>query len=466
MLSLVYISSVAAVLLPGLAAAAAVPAVDATTTTTTTATTDVATATSLHIIPIPPSRDSWYAPPDGWEEASPGTVLKVRPAQGALGLTVPYFGRAWNILYATSDSYYQPAWAVTTLIEPEVVNPDQNVLVSYQIAYDSCDVNTGPSYTLSKFAAYGNIPPNNLDEMGDLLTEGWYVTVPDYEGPLAAFIAGIGNGHMVIDALRSSLSTDLGLPGIPDARLGMWGYSGGAYATEFAAELQPLYAADIEIAATALGGTTPNTFSVFRNVTGSPQAGLIPPGIIGQTQGNPTVQDYIFGQLVPATKRKFLSAYNLTIDDTIQLFFNEDIFSYFVDGAATFDDPDVVAVMDDLGIMGNHGTPSGPIFIYKAIGDEVSPINETDALVAQYCAAGVPILYERNTVGNHESEQPSGEGSAVDWMRLVLNTGYVTTGCEILNVTLGGGGPPGGGKGPPTKRSPTPMPRLTELDDF
>lgn len=35
--------------------------------------------------------------------------------------------------------------------------------------------------------------------------------------------------------------------------------------------------------------------------------------------------------------------------------------------------------------MGYHGVPQMPIFAYKAIGDEVSVIADTDDLVDKYC---------------------------------------------------------------------------------
>lgn len=64
------------------------------------------------------------------------------------------------------------------------------------------------------------------------------MNVPDYEGPLASFTAGVLSGHSTIDSIRAAFNAKhiLGLE--QDARYAMWGYSGGALASEWAAELQ------------------------------------------------------------------------------------------------------------------------------------------------------------------------------------------------------------------------------------
>jgi hypothetical protein len=36
------------------------------------------------------------------------------------------------------------------------------------------------------------------------LAKGWYVSAPDYDGPNAAFTAGIKAGHATLDAIRAS----------------------------------------------------------------------------------------------------------------------------------------------------------------------------------------------------------------------------------------------------------------------
>jgi hypothetical protein len=67
-------------------------------------------------------------------------------------------------------------------------------------------------------------------------------------------------------------------------------------------------------------------------------------------------------------------------------------------------------------------------------------VNETDALVAKYCAVGANILYQRNTVGGHFAEDSNGDASAFEWLSSVLDETYSMRyspqGCTIQNVAL------------------------------
>ena len=68
--------------------------------------------------------------------------------------------------------------------------------------------------------------------------------VPDTEGEEADFSAGPVYGYNTLDSLRAALSSPAtGLTG--DAKIGLAGYSGGAIATEWAAQQAPTYAPEI-----------------------------------------------------------------------------------------------------------------------------------------------------------------------------------------------------------------------------
>lgn len=244
-----------------------------------------------------------------------------------------------------------------------------------------------------------------------------------------------------MDAIRASVAADLGLPGIPNAKYILWGYSGGALASEWAAELQGTYAPELEVSGVAIGGLTPDVFNVFNTVTSGYSAGLIPPGIVGLVSEFPATQEFLFGQLKTEgnyTKDKFLSVQNLTLEQSAPQFAFENIYEYFVGGILNFLDPLVMEVIDSNGRMGNHGIPLMPLFVYKAIRDEISPIADTDALVAKYCAANATITYERNLLTKHKDEQDAGSAHAFAFLQSVLDGSFVPPvgGCLIKNVTI------------------------------
>ncbi len=230
----------------------------------------------------PPSEDPFYTAPPDFESALPGTILRARESPGN-SYAITNASAVYNILYRTTDTRYRPSWAVTTLIVPDkplesratVGNSTrgQSALLSYQIAYNSADVNASPSYILS--ATPDGIGFGIMDDIAKALGRGWYVNVPDFEGPLAAFCAGPQEGHAVLDSVRAVLSRDeLSAPG--ETRYALWGYSGGSLASDFAAEVQASYAPELNFAGAAFGGMVPNITAVYDNVTASPWAGLLP----------------------------------------------------------------------------------------------------------------------------------------------------------------------------------------------
>lgn len=187
--------------------------------------------------PIPPLQDPWYTAPDGFETAKPGDVLRIREAPGNLTSLASNCSSAYHILYRTTNSQYKPDWAVTTVFVPVSGSP---ALLSYQIPYDSAWLDASPSYAL-----YTSNSTRSLVDISTGLSSGWFVNVPDYEGPLASYTAGVQSGHATIDSIRAAFNANetLGLAG--DARYAMWGFSGGALASEWAAELAVQYAPEV-----------------------------------------------------------------------------------------------------------------------------------------------------------------------------------------------------------------------------
>ncbi|OAA66492.1 lipase 1 [Niveomyces insectorum RCEF 264] len=388
-------------------------------------------ATNVTDEPIPPSEDPWYTAPYEFEKEAPGTILRVRPAPGNLTTLAGNSSAAYNILYRTTDSRYKPTWAVTTLFVPVEATAS---LLSYQIPYDSAFIDASPSYAL-----YAGVSADISNSLG----KGWYVNVPDYEGPLASFTAGVMSGHATLDSVRAVLSgaSRFHLPS--NVTSALWGYSGGALASEWAAELQVQYAPELNISGAALGGLTPNVSSVLETIYTGIEAGLAPAAIIGLCNQYPDVKDYMVSKLKtsgPYNGTTFMSAVNMTLNDAISAFAFKNISEYFVDGLADIFNPITEKAIYNDGVMGYHGIPQFPLYVYKAVHDEVSPINDTDKLVDEYCNMGVNILYQRNSVGGHSADSINGRPAAEAWLNSVFNgtyaDSYSTRGCTIEDVAV------------------------------
>ena len=221
----------------------------------------------------------------------------------------------------------------------------------------------------------------------------------------------------------------------------MWGYSGGALASEWAAELAVQYAPEMTFAGVALGGLTPNATSVLETINKSPAAELIVNSIIGVATQDPKAQAYLMSQLKtsgPFNATGFLAArtQSTTLDATA--YAGQDVFEYFLSGPAAIQDPIFTSLANRDTIMGYHGVPNMPVYAYKAIHDEISVVADTDALVDRYCAVGAQITYVRNTVGGHVAEATNGFVGAFGFLGSVLSGSFNGTGgCVVTNVTIG-----------------------------
>lgn len=411
---------------------------------------------------IPPSQDPWYAAPPGFESKAPGTILRTRQAPPNITALANNSVEAHQLLFRSTDTLYRPSWAVTTVFLPtEESRAGRNkpALLSYQIPYNTLDVDQSPSYGLSTI--YGE---NIMADVRQGLSQGWIVSVPDFEGPEAAFSAGPQAGHAVLDSVRAVLSfTNLTEP--DSARYALWGYSGGAFASGFAGELQASYAPELDFAGIAIGGVLSNFTQIIYNVTGSPVAAIVPYALLGLTAQYPEGRQYLVDHLHkegPYNATSFLSALRIPAAEAIALFSGQDIFGYFTNGDEIMRAPELARVFGNnwhesyrkLSCPGfcplfirkdpnkTHsldGIPQMPVYAYKAIHDENTNIRTTDEHVARICGVGANVRYDRNTVGGHEDEAISGGRRALKWLSDALDGRQLepANGCKVQNVTVG-----------------------------
>ena len=190
-----------------------------------------------------PKDDQFYEYTGSLEGIPPGTVLKTRSfTYRAFG--VPTLLKAIQLALPVDQPDRQADRQRHLVIHPPD-QKDKTKVISYQSAYDSLNQNDEPSYAISGGVTLGGLVPNVEGAVfGEFLADGYTVIVPDTEGQRADFGAGPEYGMNTLDSIRAALSSStVGLP--HDARVAMLGYSGGAIATEWAAELAPTYAPEV-----------------------------------------------------------------------------------------------------------------------------------------------------------------------------------------------------------------------------
>jgi Secretory lipase len=358
---------------------------------------------------VSPEQDPFYAYQGSVPLAkiAPGTVLKTRvlPYHVA-GLPLPV--SAIQLLYRSTGEVGQPTVNVTSVLQPPLrLGPP--TVVSYQSFYDSLNPEDEPSYAISGgFTLGGLIPTAESALIVPSLLAGETVVVPDTEGESADFSAGPEYGINTLDSLRAALSSPA--TGLTGARkVGLIGYSGGAIATEWAAELAPSYAPDVNsrIVGAAMGGVLVDPAHNLHYVDGSTVwAGVIPMALIGVSRAfnsdlTPYLNEYglqLYNKLQRASIVQVLGAYSgLTWAQIAKP-------QYPTPESV----PLYVQIVNQL-IMGSRGTPTAPLFIGQGAGGELegTPGNkpgigrgdgvmiagDVRSLARGYCSRGVPVQY-------------------------------------------------------------------------
>ncbi|KAJ9415962.1 secretory lipase-domain-containing protein [Fusarium oxysporum] len=391
---------------------------------------------------LPPSKDPWYSAPDDWEIRQPGDVLRIRSAS-SLTNVVEGSAAVYHILYRSTDSRGQASWAVTTLFVPNsfYCSPSgKAAILSYQFAYNTCNVDSSPSFALSGVMAKSE-PNLGIKSSTSLITEmlsfGWIINTPDHLGPTAAFGASVQAGHASLDALRA-VNKLLNLRKHPGFNTAIWGYSGGSIATFAAAELQPSYSPDLSISAAVVGGLVDDISAALDKINKSPIAGTLIALLIGITAQYPEARAYLESCLVPEMKDEFMAAVNTEVTQNVGKYAGKDIYTFFKGGSAELRAPILQELYDKQSKLGYRDTPTMPMFLYKAIQDQFCTIDLTDATVDRLCEKGADIKFERNTVGNHVSEIENGKPRAFWFLWSIFDESYKSPASKrnVVDVTV------------------------------
>ncbi|XXG94900.1 hypothetical protein Hte_001159 [Hypoxylon texense] len=396
---------------------------------------------SEHLLP---TKDPWYTAPADFEASTPGTVLRIRTVPGEPAV-FSNAAAAYHILYRTTGS--------RSLMIPKktFVSPSgHNALLSYQIAYNTPTIDWGPSYRIFQPPLPNNYGiPTDREKFDIMLGRGWFVTISDFEGPRAAFGATVQAGHATLDGIRAVLSLagtpGIQLPGSPDKlKYAMWGYSGGSLASEKAAELQVQYAPELAagFVGAAVGGLVSNLGALYTVTNKTPYTGNLVLVLLGVMNEYPEVDAYLRSRLKTEGPQDATAFFKGRDMDSLQAFHaygGQDIFNYFIGGQADLEACEALRKIEKVEwVLGYHGAPEIPLFVYKAIGDEMTPIADTDAHMEHYKRFGVSVLYERNTVGGHVSEIVNGQGRAIEWLASAFDGPYDATekGIRTRDVTV------------------------------
>ncbi|GAB0145667.1 hypothetical protein EsHS_00006093 [Epichloe bromicola] len=346
---------------------------------------------------LKPDRDEFYQTPAGFESKPPGAILRKRavpyPIDATLEGAPVGYASAHQVLYRTTDSFGK---AIATVIE------------------EAANLGCAPSYTLQQ----GAEQKTHLDDLLAGLQSGSIndALKKDANNPA---------GYATLDGIRATLASSSFTSISAHATSLIWGYSSGSLSGGFAAELQPKYAPELNLAGAALGGTIPDILNALLTVNKGFYAGIIAIGIIGLKNEYPKIASLIESQLVPSKADALGLAKKQCLGGAIQSFQNQDIFDYVKD-RTIFNSTQVKEVLDANNM--SHAAPSIPLLIYKAGSDETSPATDTDRLVQFYCKQKTSVEYVHVSGAEHLSLLTDSAPRASAWLKSRFD-GLVKEGC-------------------------------------
>lgn len=392
------------------------------------------------ITPDLPSEDDFYTAPGNITDYSEGDIINWRLAP--LEIRSIYFPanvkNAWQFLVRSTDSRGNATAIVTTILEPYDADPSR--LWSYQFAEDSASPDCAPSYSLLFGAKMDTIVLQfEMIFVQTGLSKGWFVVAPDYEGPRASFTAGRQAGHATLDSIRAALASSH-VTGInSDAKVAMFGYSGGTVASGWAATLQPKYAPELitNLVGVALGGWVTNVTLTAAATDGGPFAGLIASAVNGLLQEYPEYGYLGSEQVIAKHYDKFETSKDMCIVNALEHFaftsFFEGTNRYIEDGWAFFQIPAIVEIVNNntLALYEDDGYPEIPVFVFHGEPDEVVPISGADRAYNNFCEWGINSLEfaVSNTTG-HILEFVEGPPAAIKWIEDRFEGKDVVSGCQ------------------------------------
>jgi hypothetical protein len=371
-----------------------------------------------------PEEDSFYkfeGKKSALKQMAPGTVIKTRTVSFHIeGIELPV--TAVQLLYRSTSELRKPTVNVTSVLLPALKLGTPTVL-SYQSFYDSLSTEDDPSYAISGgVGAGGEIPQAESVLIAPALLAGETVVVPDTEGEEADFAAGPVYGYNTLDSLRAALSSPAtGLSST--TKIALAGYSGGAIATEWAAQEAPTYAPDInaDLVGASFGGVLVDPAHNLKYVEGSSSwDSIVPMALDGLSRAfhldlTPYLNEHgkellAEDEHVSITNR--VEASGLTWSDLAK---------------PEFPTPESIKVYVKTAnklIMGHEGTPTVPLLIGQGNGGEefegtagnkpgigpgdgVMIAGDVRSLARQYCSSGVPVHFtEYQHLGHIEGAAP------------------------------------------------------------
>ncbi|MFJ3089412.1 lipase family protein [Streptomyces sp. NPDC086838] len=399
---------------------------------------------------------AFYNPPAQLPAAN-GELIRTEPLP--LGLRLPGLdgrpmpGTATRLMYRTTDSNGQPAAVTGAYIEPSAswkgggARPLVALASGTMGQGDQCAPSLALQHPLALTPESVSIGYETLS-VYRLLSAGVAVVVTDYVGlgttdRLHTYVNRVDEGHALLDAVRAAHrlpATSL----TADSRTGLYGYSQGGGASASAAELQPSYAPEIQLAGTYAGAPPADLTATMKGIDGSALAGALAWSINGFAQADADLRDVVEANINDAGRAALKDASTMCVGDAILGYGFAKSSKWTTTGKSLGEiiaaEPKAQAALDKQRI----GTlkPTGPVRVATGIQDDIVPHAQARQLAVDWCRKGGNVTYDavilpnlgNKILTNHMVPLITDQGDAISWMTDRLAGKRATSNCWSMPI--------------------------------
>ncbi|WP_405762128.1 lipase family protein [Streptomyces sp. NBC_01420] len=399
---------------------------------------------------------AFYNPP-AQLPATNGELIRTEPLP--LGLSLPGLdgrpmpGTATRLMYRTTDSNGQPAAVTGAYIEPSAAWKGGGARPLVALASgtmgqgDQCAPSLALQHPLALTPESVSIGYETLS-VYRLLSAGVAVVVTDYVGlgttdRLHTYVNRVDEGHALLDAVRAAHrlpATSL----TADSRTGLYGYSQGGGASASAAELQPSYAPEIQLAGTYAGAPPADLTATMKGIDGSALAGALAWSINGFAQADADLRDVVEANINDAGRAALKDASTMCVGDAILGYGFAKSSKWTTTGKSLGEiiaaEPKAQAALDKQRI----GTlkPTGPVRVATGIQDDIVPHAQARQLAVDWCRKGGDVTYDavilpnlgNKILTNHMVPLITDQGDAISWMTDRLAGKRATSNCWSMPI--------------------------------
>jgi hypothetical protein len=351
-----------------------------------------ATATTLPA----PAGDAFYTPPSPLPPGPPGDVIWARPFPVSGG------AQGWLVLYRSTTVTGDPVAVSGVVIAPgpaaPAVPPGGRTVLAW--AHGT----TGLGDTCAPSATYPDGKATELAIAQYAVSQGWVYTATDYQGLGTPgghpYAVGLAEGRDVLDSVRAAERLT-GSGAAPTSKALVWGHSQGGGAAAFAGELQPTYAADVDLVGAIVGAPATEFDTIQANLDGGPNFGLALMPVVGFPAAYPSLS---YGAILNAAGQQAVHQIaDQCLGQITTEFAGRHASDYLVaDPSQAPGWKDAIAANE----AGQRTTPV-PMFLYQGEADQIIPVAVSQTLLGKYCALGDVVERKTYPGKDHTSVIPA-----------------------------------------------------------